>query len=233
MVQVKYGAIITDMKGKIGGQTFKGNYTAPSCQNIVKPIQIFTNFNQLPKTNLAYIAGTWRALTNAQRIGFNDFAEEYPFYNCFGELYYGSGFQSYMSINCNLASVGLPLHDTAVELVEDFTFTNVSGVWSSVMNNCTLTFDGITALGNWLVNVKASDMFSVGKYAPNRKLASIFVIPSANATVNVIWSVNYGLHFKNAPQTFTWRKIMIQLKAINSITGQGVQYNSLFLNSPL
>jgi hypothetical protein len=151
MVQVKYGAIITDMKGKIGGQTFKGNFTAASCQNINKKLNRVTDFNQTPRNNLAFIAASWRELTEAQRGNWNTLALTWPFVNCFGVEYFATGYQVFLSVNCNLLSVGEVLHTDTAERVADFVFTNVSGVWSSVFNNCTFTFDDITALGNWVI----------------------------------------------------------------------------------
>jgi hypothetical protein len=233
MVQVKYGAIITDMKGKIGGQTFKGNYTAASCQNIVKPFQRSTDFNQLWKPNVGYLSASWRALTNAQRVDWNTLATTWPFYNCFNVLYHGTGFQVFMSVNLSLASVGLGMHTIAANRVLDFAFANVSGVWSNILANCTLTFDNITALGNWYVSIKASYLLSVGQFGTSRKLALIGVIPNNNPTINYPWGSIWNAHYSRPVQNVTSFKLMLQLKAIHSISGQNVKYNALFLNSPI
>jgi hypothetical protein len=64
-------------------------------------------------------------------------------------------------------------------------------------------------------------------------LGSILVIPNSNATVNVKWGTGWGNRYKLTPQTQTNKKMMIKLKAVNSVTGQAVIYNSLFLNSPV
>jgi hypothetical protein len=233
MVQVKYGAIITEMKGKSGGSVFKENYTAKSFQNISKPRQIFTDFNQITKPRFAQLSQMWRELTNAQRIDWNDLATRWTFYNCFGVAYFGTGFQVFMTVNNNLVSVGLAMHPDKAEQAANFVFNNVSGVWSNVFNNCTFTFDNITALGNWYINVFSSYILSVGQFGKCKKLCSILVVPSGNATVNVKWGTGWGNRYKLTPQTQTSKKLMLKFKAVNSVSGQAVIYNSLFLNSPV
>ena len=104
MAQVQFGALVTDIKGKIGGTTFKGNYSAASMQNIVKPFRKSTVFNQVQKSRLANVAGTWKTLTEEEKTAWNAIALTWPFVNCFGETYNGSGFMVYCQVNLNLIS---------------------------------------------------------------------------------------------------------------------------------
>ncbi len=232
MAQVKYGSIITDIKGKIGGQTFKGNFTAPDIHNITKPRKQVTLYNQAARSRMAYISSGWKELTESQRYNWNLLAATWPFVNCFGATYYATGFQCFSQANNNLLFVGRNLLTEATMRESDFLFTGISGAWTNDPDTCTFTFDHLTELGNYCIIVSASPTFSPGQYHIPSKLGMIDIVPNGNLTDPYVWSYHYTTRFIDIPSNLLKKKIMLQFKPVNILTGQASPSYNLFLNSP-
>lgn len=106
MASVKYGSIVTDIKGKVGGHIFKGSNAGPVLQTKEQAVASSAKLtkadagrviNTLPLT--AFIAGQWRQLTDAQRASWVSGAVNFPAFNKFGVSYTSSGFQCFMTLN--------------------------------------------------------------------------------------------------------------------------------------
>jgi hypothetical protein len=114
MANVKYGSIVTDMKGKVGGQTFKGTKAGGVLQNNATPVKgaKLTKADAgraiNPYVNMAAVSSSWRALSDSQRSDWNGAAPSFPFKNKFGVLYTASGYQLYVSCNLNSFILGGP-----------------------------------------------------------------------------------------------------------------------------
>lgn len=118
MASVKYGAIITDMKGKIGGTTFQGGFSG----SVAKSTPGTRAGSKLTKADagrivnqnalIAELAAGWRNLTDEQRLTWRTGAPNYPFLNRFGASYTASGYQVYMSLNSQLKAPGITFLDT-------------------------------------------------------------------------------------------------------------------------
>jgi hypothetical protein len=233
MVQVKYGDIVTEMKGKIGGVTFKGGYSAAASQVITKLLKPVSTIHQYRQNQLAYMSALWRGLTDAQRSDWNILGLTWPFVNCFGVVYYGSGYQVFMSVNLNLGLVGTAYHTTAADRVADWVFTGVGGTWTAVPANNEIYFDDIETLGNWRIYLQASDCFSVGQYHKAAKIRYLNEIYNTGGLDHWLWETSWNARFSKVASNLTWQKIMIRIKAINTVSGQHVYADDLFLNSPV
>ena len=115
MATGKYGTIITDMKGSIGGTTFKGTRAGAVVQNKITSNSSakfggksqINNNNQLITSQLNF--GTnlvnWNSLSDVDRQTWVTGAVNFPFVNKFGVSYTPSAFQLFMSCNQNLLAV--------------------------------------------------------------------------------------------------------------------------------
>jgi len=123
MARVKYGAIVTDIKGKIGGTVFQGSKTGGVMKNNTAAAKSAGNGGSttkadagrvtLPKRNMTEIASTWKTLSAADRASWNLAAPNFPFIDKYGNAYTASGYQVYMSVNNNLAVTGQSMLSTA------------------------------------------------------------------------------------------------------------------------
>lgn len=105
MAHVQYGTIVTNLKGKVGGNVFQGGKSG----NIAKIKAATTHESKLTKADAgriintpqvtAEIAGLWRLLTDAERASWDTNAVNFPAYNRFGEAYTPSGYQVFVTLN--------------------------------------------------------------------------------------------------------------------------------------
>lgn len=106
MASVKFGLIVTDLKGKVGGMTFQGG-------NKSKVLRSNSNTKNRKSTSLSnsnnklvQITSQWKELSDANKILWQSAASLWPFVDKYGDTYYGSGFQCYTAYNRNLLTIG-------------------------------------------------------------------------------------------------------------------------------
>lgn len=112
----KYGAVITDMKGSIGGTTFKGTAQAAVVQNKITSAPQGKSGGKITKADAGRVINTqrnqtlnvqaWKGLSDSDRATWTAGAVNFPFVNKFGESYTPSGYQLYISVNNNLLAIG-------------------------------------------------------------------------------------------------------------------------------
>jgi len=233
MVQIKYSNLIQEFKGKIGGLTFKANYTAPSSQIKSSPRKQVSNFNQSPKLNLSSVAQSWRNLSQANRDTWIAAAPFNQFYNCFGELYTPSGFQLYMSVNSKLLYIGV---DPLLEYVAPnptFVFSNVVATWDSDPHECHLSFDNIDMLERWCIGLKMGMPVSAGQSFHDYRICTIIILDSSNVDNPFHFAPPYNSHYPLIFEHQIKKKCSMSLNAIDSLTGHSVSYPQFYIYSPL
>jgi len=106
MALVKYGALITEIKGKVNGQVFQGGNAGFVLRNKnSRPGN--DSLSRSAATNLmSQVAGSWRYLSPAERLAWSTAAENWLFVNRYGETYTGSGYQMYCAYNRRLIQRG-------------------------------------------------------------------------------------------------------------------------------
>lgn len=108
MAKVLYGAIVTELKGKINGQVFQGGNVGYVLRNKGYTPGISNNLRQFANSNLTAVTTAWRTLSDADRSAWNAIAGSWPFTNKFGTTYYGSGFQVFVAYNTALLTMEYP-----------------------------------------------------------------------------------------------------------------------------
>lgn len=101
MARATYGSIVTDIKGSINGHTYQHN----AVSKIVKtrPIHKPKNTIKLMAAQKTFnsLAQSWKALTLVQQVAWSDFGIASPHVNKYNEVKNLTGFNKYLSSNCN------------------------------------------------------------------------------------------------------------------------------------
>lgn len=102
MARVKYGSLVTEVKGKIGGQILQ----AGNCSKIMRTKPNVSKFRNMISSdqNLMYqfLAYKWSLLTSEERESWSDKAPLYPFEDSFGDMFTGSPYNVYVFLNSGL-----------------------------------------------------------------------------------------------------------------------------------
>lgn len=113
MVRLKFGAIITEMKGSLGGTVFQGGHPSPIARNKALLPNSTASQGKLLRANIgaqkqiiSALANAWRNISLVDQATWSAGAINFPFTDKFGNSYTASGYQVYMSLNTNLRLIG-------------------------------------------------------------------------------------------------------------------------------
>lgn len=188
MAQVQYGTIITEIKGKIGGQVFQRGNKAFVLRNKNSKQGRLTNKKSLALISLSQIASSWRNITTADRLAWTTAAASWAFTDKFGGTYYGSGYQCYVAYNrsgrvidnASVATPNLPA-SPAYCAVTNVTFTGPSAINVFTSN--------LTPTGQFLC-VYASRVMSKGVTRTNVPMKFLGYVP-----LNALMLFAYGSQY--------------------------------------
>ena len=107
-MKLKFGAIITDGRGKIGGHVASKNRAGAYLRTKVTPSNPNTVAQVQARSILASLSQTWQTLTDSQRSGWNEAVKEWGTTDIFGDIKNPSGINLFVKLNANLLSIGRP-----------------------------------------------------------------------------------------------------------------------------
>jgi len=215
-MKAKFGAIVVDGRGKIGGHVASKNRAGSYFRTKVTPVNPQSSAQVNVRGRLTTLAQAWRGLTDAQRAAWNNAVSDYAKTDIFGDLRNPSGFNLYQRLNNNLLNVGesavsIPPVPSEVDAFTSFTFTAAAGTPA-----LSLTFAPAIAAG-MAVKLLATAPQSAGKSFVKSEYRQIDVLISSDSSpVNALaaYVAKYG-SIGSAGQ-----KIFIKMAQVNTTTGQ-------------
>lgn len=118
MARIKYSALVSDIRGIVGGNVFSRNKGGGYVRTFVKPNNPQTEAQQIQRLILGSIATEWRQLTEQQRTNWNLAALDFPYKDKLGEDKTYSGQQLFMKLNSTLVAIGQPFSKSTPSPVE-------------------------------------------------------------------------------------------------------------------
>lgn len=142
MAKIKFGMMMTDASGKLGGQVFSKNRGGSYVRTKVTPVNPQTPAQMLIRGIFASISSAWSALTQASRDSFNGFVNDYARTDIFGDLRNPSGKNLFQRLNQNLSISG-QAQITTCPAPTEVPFANIQIAEMVVADNvCVLTTSG-------------------------------------------------------------------------------------------
>lgn len=107
-MKIKFGAIVTDGRGKIGGHVASKNRSGAYMRTKVTPANPNTTAQSNARNLLTTFSQKWRTLTDAQRKAWSGAVSDYAKTDIFGDIKNPTGLNLFIKVNTNLANVDLP-----------------------------------------------------------------------------------------------------------------------------
>lgn len=174
MAKIKFGAMMVDASGKLGGQVFSKNRGGAYIRTKTTPLNPQTTAQMGIRGIFASISSAWSGLTEASRQSFNNLVSSYARTDIFGDLRNPSGKNLFQRLNQNLVISG-QAQITECGQPQEVPFANLSEV---TLNDATtvinVTYDGDTS-GSKVV-VWATPPLSAGTSFVKNKLRQIAVL---------------------------------------------------------
>lgn len=147
MAKVLSPLMSADAKGSIGGITFTSTTVGNVAKKKAKPVKRARREQDNNRSRLGYLARRWGALVDAQRLLWEEYAENHPRPDGFGGTFIMSGINAFVSLNMN----GMRLADPTAEQENPpsdevpasvATLVAVKGIVANEID-CTLTINGV------------------------------------------------------------------------------------------
>lgn len=215
---MKFGALVVDGRGKIGGHVASKNRAGAYLRTKVTPVNGQTSYQNAIRNRFTTLAQAWRGLTEAQRDAWNAAVSDYSRTDIFGDLKQPTGSNLYQRLNNNLVTIGEtailnpPLPSAVGEVVAE----SLTAKDGTVAQALSLVLTGNVPAGT-SVKVMATAPISAGRSFVKSQYRLIGILdPAATTPVNLL--SDYQAKFGSTGSA--GQKIFVKVTAVNNVTGQ-------------
>lgn len=106
MTKIKFGTIVTNMSGKIGGQVYSHNASGAYLRNIGTIAVLPSAAILASRARFASVVAKWKTITVSQRNAWNSATINFLKKDVFADTYAQNGFQLFCSINNVMLNIG-------------------------------------------------------------------------------------------------------------------------------
>lgn len=165
----KFGLIVTDGYGKLGGQVFTKNRFGNMIKTKVTPINHQTARQSFVRNNHRTVALAWSSLSESERREWIKESENYPIKDGFGDVHYLSGFGLFTKFNMVRLNLGESLLNIPPvlfsfpiwELIDIKVFSLNPSIWLFVTPSIPAGFKIVVSASKVL---SAGQSYSYGKF---------------------------------------------------------------------
>jgi len=105
-MKAKFGSIVVDGRGKLGGHVYSKNRSGAYVRTKVTPVNPQTTSQLGARSRFTALSQGWRGLTQTVRDAWNSAVSDFQTTDIFGDLKNPTGFNLYQRLNNNLVNVG-------------------------------------------------------------------------------------------------------------------------------
>lgn len=214
-MKAKFGAIVVDGRGKIGGHVASKNKAGSYFRTKVTPANPQSLAQQSVRSSFTSLAQSWRDLTAAQRASWVAGAVNFPYVDIFGDSKQYSGFGLFMKLNGNLVNAGETALTSCPAPAEIASITTFSAA-NEAMNDLTINFAPSPVPVGYSMVVSATPQVSNGKAFSKNLLRKLTVLAAGTASGLDIGAL-YVDKFGDMDST---SNIYVSAFLVNTTTGQ-------------
>ena len=221
-MKIKWGMMMTDGRGKLGGQVASKNRAGAYIRTKVTPVNPRTTAQQSIRSLFGAVASAWRSLTQEQVNSWNEATEFWQKTDIFGDLKKPSGFALFQRLNTGLLAnipdstmlVNAPQPDeipSVTEVTAEFT-EGESPTFILQWSHESLSVDP----EDYVVQIRATPPMPVGRTYHANMLRTIVVGELEDDTYNL--ATVYPDRFGRFPEQ--GENVFIEVRVISKNTGR-------------
>lgn len=217
MAKIKFGMMMTDARGKLGGQVFSKNRAGSYVRTKTTPANPRSTAQLFNRSILASLSIGWNALSLSAIASWNEAVANWAKTDIFGDLRNPTGKNLYIALNKNLLQSGqsiVPLPPAKIEVP----IVPVTGI---VVNETTstITLTGLASVpANTVLQITATQRLANGQNYVKNKLRVISYIATGAITATDVFT-DYQDKFG---AIVVGQRIAFELKYINSNGQAGI-----------
>lgn len=215
MALIKWGSLVVDGRGKLGGQVLSKNRTGNYIRNKVTPVNPRTSFQQTARQELGALSSQWKNLTESQRDAWRGAVAQYMKTNVFGDSVEPTGKNLFVGLNRNLVNVretpiNLPAAPQELPVLELNSVTTPDGALT-VSTNDLSTYTDVAVL------LFATPSLSPGVNFVESEFRMIGVFDASDTATPLDASTFYADRFGGMVDG---QKLFVRLVLVSTISGQ-------------
>lgn len=213
---MKFGAIVVDGRGKVGGHVASKNRYGAYLRTKVTPVNPQSTDQIEVRNRLSGLAQDWRDLSADQRLAWNNAVSDYKKTDIFGDIQNPTGFNLFVKLNANLLNIGEAQQSAPPLPGSPAALTAISATADVSDALITVTFAPAVGADNHY-KVEATPALSAGKSFVKSEYRQIDVLDVADVSplaIQAAWMAKFG----SFPAAGT--KIFIKFTPILDATGQ-------------
>lgn len=211
-MKIKWGALVVDGRGKIGGHVAARNRSGAYMRTKVTPNNPQTGYQTEARGRLATLSSSWRELSQAQRDAWNSAVVDFEKTNVFGDLVKPTGKNLFTGLNINMLLIGLSIMNVPPLPADTISFEDPD-LTASVANGPELEGTSDT---NMHYKIEATPSLSPGIGFFKNKFKQIGFMEGAGEST---WNLKTEYEERFGPLVLG-QKVAFRLTAVNSTTGQ-------------
>lgn len=214
MAKIKFGMMMTDARGKLGGQVFSKNRGGSYVRTKVTPSNPRTVAQMFSRSILGVLSVKWNALTDAQRSEWNNAVEDWQKTDIFGDIKKPTGKNLFVGINKNLAGVDFSNIVVPAQKMELPVISEVSFIYNTITGSLTIT--GLNYDDDYAYQISATPRMNAGVSFYKNRLRVIGALKegtTAGADVLANYIAKYGAIEPNGNVYFSVRAIGVNGQA--------------------
>lgn len=208
MAKIKFGMMMTDARGKLGGQVFSKNRAGAYVRTKVTPKNNRTEFQQASRSILGALSASWSSLTESQRRAWNDAVTDWQTTDIFGDLRKPTGKNLFTGLNKEiLQSAGVQINLPPEK--EEVPILTIDAATADATAG-TITIKTLGDTSGAKIQVWATPAMSQGTTFINDKLRVIGYVSGSNGA-----SVDAGTLYSDRFSAIqTGQNIWVQIKVV-------------------
>lgn len=198
MAKIKFGMMMTDARGKLGGQVFSKNRSGAYVRTKVTPVNPRTESQQANRSLLGSLSSGWSSLNELQRNAWNSAVANWQKTNVFGDIQNPTGKNLFTGLNKNRLAhyPSLAIMEIPPTKSEFASFSIRSGSISASTGVASVTLSaGVSTSADF--RVRATPSLSPGTSYVTNQLRSIGLVFNVNETGLLFISADYNAKFGN------------------------------------
>lgn len=223
MAKIKFGMMMTDARGKLGGHVFSKNRAGAYTRTKVTPVNPQSSSQVTVRNRFTTYAQNFRALTAAQILAWNTAVANFIGTDIFGDSKTPSGINLYSRLNLNLANAGQSAI-TSPPLPTGATPAVITSITADVSSSLFTIASALAAVpaGMTLV-IEATGLVSPGKSFVKSEFRVIGTEAAAAAfpvAAGARWIAKFGT-------LVSGQKVFCRVKTVNNTTGEASGYSQV------
>lgn len=215
-MKMKFGAIVVDGRGKIGGHVASKNRGGAYLRTKVTPSNPNTSLQAAVRNRLTSLAQAWRGLNAVKRESWNKAVSNFAGTNIFADKVNPSGINLFTKLNANLLEVGSSMISEAPLPSEVEPVLTVSATAAAGTPAFSVVFTPTPVPANTAFIVRATGQVSAGISNLKGKFRNITVLASASTSPEDLLTA-YTAKFGTL---VAGQKIGVEIVPVNTVTGQ-------------